>query len=362
MAGNKASLCLLGLCFSLFYSGFALKKPYVVYMGQHSHASLDQIDHARVTESHHELLATFMGSKEKAKDAIFYSYTLNVNGFAANLEEEEALEISKHPGVVSVFPDKLRELHTTHSWNFMRLERDGRIPMKSLWHQSNFGRDVIVANLDSGVWPESESFRDEGMGPVPSKWKGICINDDPQILPVKCNRKLIGARYFNKGYNAFVGMVNESAPLAPNSPRDFEGHGTHTLSTAAGSFVPNASIFGYASGTAKGGAPGARVAAYKVFFFFLSLSNLEQGDLINFVPIIFDLTTCTKYHLLLNGLDSDGDEMHHIAFSHPLRLYITIEPSRPHRLYITIEPAHYAVMMTHTFLLKHQVPGSNPGA
>ncbi|KAL4185865.1 hypothetical protein AMTRI_Chr10g232930 [Amborella trichopoda] len=264
MAGNKASLCLLGLCFSLFYSGFALKKPYVVYMGQHSHASLDQIDHARVTESHHELLATFMGSKEKAKDAIFYSYTLNVNGFAANLEEEEALEISKHPGVVSVFPDKLRELHTTHSWNFMRLERDGRIPMKSLWHQSNFGRDVIVANLDSGVWPESESFRDEGMGPVPSKWKGICINDDPQILPVKCNRKLIGARYFNKGYNAFVGMVNDSAPLAPNSPRDFEGHGTHTLSTAAGSFVPNASIFGYASGTAKGGAPGARVAAYKV--------------------------------------------------------------------------------------------------
>ncbi|ERN19112.1 subtilisin-like protease SBT5.3 [Amborella trichopoda] len=263
MAGNKASLCLLGLFFSLFHSGFAHKKPFVVYMGQHSHAPLDQIDHARVTESHHELLGTFIGSKEKAKDAIFYSYTLNVNGFAANLEEEEALEISKHPGVVSVFPDKLRELHTTRSWHFMGLERDGRVPKKSLWHQTNFGRDVIVANLDTGVWPESESFRDEGIGPVPSKWKGICQNDDPEMRPVKCNRKLIGVRYFNKGYNAYAATLNITPP-ALNSPRDIEGHGTHTLSTVAGSFVPNASIFGFASGTAKGGAPGARVAAYKV--------------------------------------------------------------------------------------------------
>jgi len=40
----------------------------------------------------------------------------------------------------------------------------------------------------AGVWPESESFKDDGMGPIPSKWKGICQDDSDQDLP--CNRSI----------------------------------------------------------------------------------------------------------------------------------------------------------------------------
>ncbi|XP_061945921.1 uncharacterized protein LOC133669702 [Populus nigra] len=252
------------LSFFLFFSllqplTFATQKSYVVYLGSHSHGlEPTQSDIERVTDSHYELLGSFTEGKEKAKEKIFYSYTNNINGFAAVLEEEEASSLAKHPDVVSVFLNKGKKLHTTRSWNFLGLEADGMVPPYSLWKKARYGEDVIIGNLDTGVWPESKSFSDEGMGPVPSKWRGICQHDNKD--GVVCNRKLIGTRYFNKGYAAYAGHLNSSFQTA----RDSEGHGTHTLSTAAGNFVPGADVLGYGNGTAKGGSPHARAAAYKV--------------------------------------------------------------------------------------------------
>ncbi|CAH9136431.1 unnamed protein product [Cuscuta epithymum] len=252
-------LSFVALC--LFQSPvFATKKSYIVYFGGHSHGpEVTSEDLRRVTDSHHQFLGSFLGSVEKAKDAIIYSYKRHINGFAALLEEHEAAKISQHPDVVSLFLDKSRKLHTTRSWEFMNLEKNGAIYPASLWKKAHFGHDVIIANLDTGVWPESKSFSDVGYGPVPKRWRGSCQNETSPT-GVRCNRKLIGAKYFNKGFLASGGNVSHDQ----NTPRDYEGHGTHTLSTAGGNFVPGANVFGAGNGTAKGGSPRARVAAYKV--------------------------------------------------------------------------------------------------
>ncbi|KAG0449045.1 hypothetical protein HPP92_027528 [Vanilla planifolia] len=100
---------------------FAAKKSYVVYIGGHSNQAgrlLAQSD------EHFEMSC----SKELANDAIFYSYTRHINGFAAMLDEEVALAISNSPKVISVFENKRHKLHTTRSWQFLGLERDGEIP------------------------------------------------------------------------------------------------------------------------------------------------------------------------------------------------------------------------------------------
>lgn len=98
-------------------------------------------------------------------------------------------------------------------------------------------------------------------------------------------RKLIGARTFSKNYEAEVGELDPSNRTA----RDFVGHGTHTLSTAAGNFAPDATIFGNGNGTAKGGSPRARVAAYKVCWSKTDTGGCHEADILQaFDHAIYD--------------------------------------------------------------------------
>lgn len=69
-------------------------------------------------------------------------------------------------GVVSVFRSQKKKLHTTRSWDFIGF------PLNVT--RSTYESDIIVGMLDSGIWPEAESFNDKGFGPPPAKWKGVC--------------------------------------------------------------------------------------------------------------------------------------------------------------------------------------------
>ncbi|TKW37426.1 hypothetical protein SEVIR_1G046500v4 [Setaria viridis] len=295
-----ALLCSL----SLTAAGDGDRSSYVVYLGQHAHGAALGTHGAEelaalerdAADAHYELLAGVLGGdKEKARDAIFYSYTKHINGFAANLDAATAAEIARQPGVISVFPNRGRKLHTTRSWQFLGLAGPGGVPHGGAWKKAKYGADTIIGNFDTGVWPESESFRDDGLGPVPSQWKGAC--DKGQDDKFSCNRKLIGARYFNKGYASAAGILNASM----NTPRDMDGHGTHTLSTAAGSPVPGASVFGFGNGTASGGSPHARVAAYRVCFPPINGSECFDADIL----AAFDAAIHDGVHVLSLSLGGD---------------------------------------------------------
>ncbi|CAA7403639.1 unnamed protein product [Spirodela intermedia] len=196
------------------------------------------------------------GDVEDAAGRIVYSYDTAFHGFAARLSEVEAAQLGDQAGVVAVYPENVYELHTTRSPGFLGLQSQAFV---GIWSNAIASHDVIVGVLDTGIWPESPSFSDSGMGPVPERWKGACETAE-DFKRSSCNRKIIGARIFYRGYEASTGALDAKE----KSVRDQDGHGTHTAATAAGSAVPGANFMGYAEGTARGMAPGARLAVYKV--------------------------------------------------------------------------------------------------
>ncbi|KAK8334317.1 hypothetical protein V6Z12_A10G262000 [Gossypium hirsutum] len=214
------------------------RQVYIVYMGNLPKGKVS------TTSLHTSMLHEVLPSSTVGSEVLLYSYHRSFNGFAAKLTKDEAAKLREKDGVVSVFRSQKKQLHTTRSWDFMGFNKKVK--------RSIIESDIIVGMLDTGIWPESQSFNDTGLGPIPKKWKGTCQSS----ANFTCNRKIIGAKYYRAN--------GDISPYDYKSPRDSEGHGTHTSSTAAGGLVSKASLYGIAKGKARGGVPSARIAVYKI--------------------------------------------------------------------------------------------------
>ncbi|KAL7223652.1 hypothetical protein ACSBR1_025161 [Camellia fascicularis] len=251
---NSGGIFYLFLCLFLAEVGFCFSsKVYVVYMGSRDGHDPDEI----LLQNHQMLTAIHKGSVEQARASHLYSYRHGFRGFAAKLTEDQASQLAEMPGVVSVFRNNRRRLHTTHSWDFMGLV--GEETMEIQGYSTKNQVNVVIGFIDTGIWPECPSFSDAGMPPVPAGWKGQCQSGE-SFNASNCNRKIIGARHYLSGYEAEENSVNTASF---RSPRDSSGHGSHTASTASGRYVANMNYKGLAAGGARGGAPMARIAVYK---------------------------------------------------------------------------------------------------
>ncbi|CAI0560751.1 unnamed protein product [Linum tenue] len=182
-------------------------------------------------------LWVFFFFNQKPEHSVFVCSVFFISAFAAVGAELEE--------VVAVIESRPRKYstHTTRSWEFSGLNLAAGYDVAE--------SSLIVGILDSGVWPEAESFSDEGMEAVPKSWKGICQTGQE-----------FNSSHCNKGFETYYGRLDATEDY--RSPRDKDGHGTHTAATFAGRQVRNASALGgFARGTASGGAPLARLAVYK---------------------------------------------------------------------------------------------------
>jgi len=201
-------------------------------------------------------LARVRGAKK------LYDYSYTVAGFSARMNAKQAATLARTPGVASVVRDERRRLDTVTTPDFLGLTGPNGVWQRQYGGPARAGDGVIVGIVDSGLWPEHPSFAPLPPSPkdaaVQRRFKGVC--DRGIERPVfTCNNKVIGARYFVEGLGPDQTVQREYF-----SPRDADGHGTHTASTAAGNHDVPVTVDGANLGRASGMAPAARLSVYKV--------------------------------------------------------------------------------------------------
>ncbi|KAI3914369.1 hypothetical protein MKW98_014976 [Papaver atlanticum] len=261
---NFLTILILLLCSSVsqtksFSSSYDYEQPqtYIVHVSKLDKPSIFT-SHLDWYTSALQSLPPHLSLSSHPREVIMYTYNHASHGFAARLAPSQVTYLRSFPGILSILPQRIHQLQTTRTPIFLGLNENS-----GLWPESEYASDIIIGVLDSGIWPESQSFNDSGLSNfVPKKWKGIC-ETAPDFPNTSCNKKIIGARIYYKGFEAeYKHKLNETTD--PKSPRDTNGHGTHTASTAAGSVVKNVSFYGYGVGDANGMATKARIAIYKV--------------------------------------------------------------------------------------------------
>src|SRR5690606_40396426 len=210
---------------------------------------------------------------------IEYSYTLATNGFSAELTAKQAAELSANKLVATLIPDELKHVtEAERSTEFLGLEGAGGV-WEAIGGATSAGEGIVVGVLDTGIAPENPAFAGEQLGTAAGSdpywdgdaikfakadggtFSGVCQTGE-QFGADDCSTKIVSARYFVAGFGeANLGDASIGEYV---SPRDGDGHGSHTASTAAGNVETPASVGGIDFGHFTGVAPAAKVAAYKV--------------------------------------------------------------------------------------------------
>ncbi|RME49243.1 MAG: peptidase S8, partial [Chloroflexi bacterium] len=209
---------------------------------------------------------------QRIPQALFgHRFDVVLGGVGVVVPADRVEELRSLPGVRAVYPDRLVDLATDRSPDWI----GAPAVWDALGGQATAGEGVVVGIIDSGIWPEHPSFSDPDPagnpypdppgGPYACEFGNTEANANDAAF--ECNNKLLGAARTMDTADilASLGQI-EYLPGEFISARDNDGHGTHVASTAAGNGGVMASLFGNEIAEVSGIAPRAQVLAYKICF------------------------------------------------------------------------------------------------
>ncbi|WP_163630161.1 S8 family serine peptidase [Microbacterium sp. B35-04] len=267
--------------------------PLATYEGGETGIQRTKPDKGKQLDAHSASSQKYVAHLKKEQQAVAetagvtpaVSYQVTLNGFSADLDAAQVAKLSGDKSVLGVFPDEIRHPNAAvPSTEFLGLG-SGDAGTGGVWDAvggvGEAGKGVVVGVVDTGIAPENPLFAGDrltgkaGAAPYVNRDQVVFAKADGNEYRARrvaaedqgwtkdlYNTKLIGAQYFAEG--AAAAGFDFSYDFL--SPRDGDGHGSHTASTAAGNFGVAASVEGIGFGEVSGVAPAAKVASYKACY------------------------------------------------------------------------------------------------
>ncbi|AAN56300.1 S8 family serine peptidase [Shewanella oneidensis MR-1] len=230
-----------------------------------------QLEQYRQEIAHHQGIFKTTASKTLGRPLqAKMQFDTAFNGMVLELTPDEAKTMLTVPQVLKVIKETPTELQTDNGPQL--------IGASNLWDGNATGLaakgdGIIIGILDTGINTDNRAFSavgDDGhniINPLGSgNYLGDCVKD-----ATLCNDKLIGVY-------SFPLVTDEYNGLRPANGEDYNGHGSHTASTAAGNALVNVPVLmpnigeevgdGIETGTVlsniSGVAPHANIISYQV--------------------------------------------------------------------------------------------------
>ena len=191
---------------------------------------------------------------------VLSQYSVLFNGLHVEVLANEASKLALREDVKAVFPVKKRYLSLDASHQVTKTQA----AWQALGGQSEAGKGIKIAVVDTGIRNENPMFSDNGFT-APDLSGNSHLVDNPDYCRSDlgdasfCNNKLIVARAIDPAQH---GMGIYSGEYL--TPKGFDGHGTHVAGIAAGN--PVMIEHNRASVEVSGAAPGAYLMVYKALY------------------------------------------------------------------------------------------------
>ena len=167
-----------------------------------------------------------------ANIAIKKQFTLANNAVVVEMTQQDAILLSQQSGVKRITPNRIFELRTDRGPEFIGANKiwqgDGGSGVAAK------GEGMVVGIIDTGINTDHPAFAsDEDYSKMNPFGAGNFVGDCEADATL-CNDKLIGVRSYPEITSANSDYIFDRDDRRPENGEDYNGHGSHTASTAAG--------------------------------------------------------------------------------------------------------------------------------